>query len=38
MPASSTTNARVQPGGFYGGWITNDVVGAVQTRAGTNWW
>ena len=33
MPASSTTNGRVQPGGFYGGWITNDVVGAVQTRA-----
>src|SRR5690349_5482835 len=33
LPASSPTNWRVQLCGFYGGWITNDVVGAVQTRA-----
>jgi uncharacterized protein (DUF427 family) len=30
--------ARAQPGGFYGGWITNDVVGPFKGVPGTNWW
>jgi uncharacterized protein (DUF427 family) len=30
--------ARAQPGGFYGGWITNDVVGPCKGVPGTNWW
>jgi uncharacterized protein (DUF427 family) len=29
---------RAQPGGFYGGWITSDVVGPFKGEAGTNWW
>ena len=29
---------RAQPGGFYGGWITNDVVGPFKGTPGTNWW
>ena len=27
-----------QPGGFYGGWITSDVVGPFKGTPGTNWW
>jgi uncharacterized protein (DUF427 family) len=27
-----------QPGGFYGGWITADVVGPFKGSPGTNWW
>jgi uncharacterized protein (DUF427 family) len=27
-----------QPGGFYGGWITNDVVGPFKGEAGTAGW
>ena len=27
-----------QPGGFYGGWITPDVVGPFKGEAGTEWW
>jgi hypothetical protein len=27
--------ARPQPGGFYGGWITGDVVGPVKAEPGT---
>jgi uncharacterized protein (DUF427 family) len=27
-----------QPGGFYGGWITSDVVGPFKGAQGTNWW
>jgi uncharacterized protein (DUF427 family) len=29
---------RPQPGGFYGGWITRDVVGPFKGTPGTNWW
>ena len=27
-----------QPGGFYGGWITSEVVGPFKGSPGTNWW
>ena len=27
-----------QPGGFYGGWITADVVGPFKGEPGTSWW
>ena len=27
-----------QPGGFYGGWITADVVGPFKGAPGTSWW
>jgi uncharacterized protein (DUF427 family) len=27
-----------QPGGFYGGWITPDVVGPFKGEPGTMWW
>ena len=27
-----------QPGGFYGGWVTADVVGPFKGGPGTNWW
>jgi len=30
--------ARPQPGGFYGGWITNDIVGPFKGDAGTMGW
>lgn len=29
---------RPQPGGFYGGWITNDVVGPFKGGPGTQGW
>ncbi len=29
---------RPQPGGFYGGWITNEIVGPVKGEAGTGGW
>jgi len=29
---------RPQPGGFYGGWITDDVVGPFKGAAGTDGW
>ena len=29
---------RPQPGYFYGGWITNDVVGPWKGEPGTEWW
>ena len=29
---------RAQPGGFYGGWITSQVVGPFKGDPGTNWW
>ena len=29
---------RPQPGGFYGGWITNDVVGPFKGEPGTQGW
>jgi uncharacterized protein (DUF427 family) len=27
-----------QPGGFYGGWITPEVVGPFKGEPGTSWW
>ncbi|QJW98916.1 DUF427 domain-containing protein [Frigoriglobus tundricola] len=27
-----------QPGGFYGGWVTPDVVGPFKGEPGTAWW
>jgi uncharacterized protein (DUF427 family) len=27
-----------QPGGFYGGWITPDIVGPSKGEPGTEWW
>jgi uncharacterized protein (DUF427 family) len=30
--------ARPQPGGYYGGWITSDVVGPFKGEPGTNGW
>ena len=29
---------RAQPGDFYGGWITSDVVGPFKGERGTEWW
>lgn len=29
---------RPQPGGFYGGWITSEIVGPVKGEAGTGGW
>jgi uncharacterized protein (DUF427 family) len=29
---------RTQPGKFYGGWITNDIVGPFKGEAGTTGW
>jgi uncharacterized protein (DUF427 family) len=29
---------RPQPGGFYGGWITSDVVGPFKGEPGTEYW
>ena len=30
--------AAPQPGGFYGGWITSDVVGPFKGEAGSEGW
>lgn len=30
--------ARPQPGGFYGGWVTDDVVGPFKGERGTEGW
>jgi uncharacterized protein (DUF427 family) len=30
--------ARPQPGGFYGGWITRDIVGPFKGGPGTSYW
>ena len=27
-----------QPGGFYGGWVTDEVVGPMKGEPGTGWW
>jgi uncharacterized protein (DUF427 family) len=29
---------RPQPGRFYGGWITSDIVGPFKGELGTEWW
>jgi hypothetical protein len=30
--------ARAQPGGFYAGWITDDLVGPFKGEPGTRTW
>lgn len=30
--------AKPQPGGFYGGWVTNDLVGPFKGEPGTEFW
>jgi uncharacterized protein (DUF427 family) len=30
--------ARPQPGNFYGGWVTNDIVGPFKGESGTSGW
>ena len=30
--------ARPQPGGFYGGWVTNEITGPIKGERGTEWW
>ena len=30
--------ARPQPGGFYGGWVTDDIVGPIKGEPGSEWW
>ena len=30
--------AEPQPGGFYGGWVTSDIVGPVKGEAGSQGW
>lgn len=27
-----------QPGGFYGGWVTPEIVGPIKGEPGTGWW
>jgi hypothetical protein len=27
-----------RPGGFYGGWITPDLIGPFKGAPGTTWW
>ena len=29
---------EAQPGGFYGGWITRDIVGPFKGEPGTEFW
>ena len=31
-------HVRPQPGYFYGGWITNEIVGPWKGDPGTEWW
>lgn len=40
MDACTVNGERVtpQPGDFYGGWITKDVVGPFKGEPGTMWW
>jgi uncharacterized protein (DUF427 family) len=33
-----TQKVRAQPGGFYGGWVTDDVVGPFKGTPGTGRW
>jgi uncharacterized protein (DUF427 family) len=34
----SGEKARPQPGGFYGGWITDNIVGPFKGEPGTEYW
>ncbi len=27
-----------QPGGFYGGWVTSEIIGPIKGEPGTGWW
>jgi uncharacterized protein (DUF427 family) len=27
-----------QPGGFYGGWVTSEIVGPIKGEPGSEWW
>jgi uncharacterized protein (DUF427 family) len=27
-----------QPGGYYGGWVTSEIVGPIKGEPGTEWW
>ena len=40
MDACTVGEHRVtpQPGGFYGGWITPDLIGPFKGAPGTGWW
>ena len=29
---------KPQAGGFYGGWVTNEIVGPIKGESGTEWW
>lgn len=29
---------RPQPGGFYGGWVTSEIVGPIKGEPGSEWW
>ena len=29
---------KPQPGGFYGGWVTSEIVGPFKGEPGTSWW
>jgi uncharacterized protein (DUF427 family) len=33
-----TELVRAQPGGFYGGWVTDDIVGPIKGLRGTSHW
>ena len=30
--------AKPQPGGFYGGWVTSEIIGPYKGEPGTSWW
>jgi hypothetical protein len=30
--------AQAQPGGFYGGWVTSDIIGPFKGRPGSETW
>jgi hypothetical protein len=41
LPRLERTDKRTQvprPGGFYGGWITRDIVGPFKGEPGTGGW
>ena len=40
MDACTVGDHRVepQPGGFYGGWVTPDLIGPFKGAPGTEWW
>ena len=34
----STERVRAQPGRFYGGWVTSEIVGPFKGEPGTEYW